>query len=111
MYMLDAQDRHIDPGTTEGDACENLVDGLIYNIGEIQPVKAALVALLAMRPPERTQEWFPKIFRARHATPRRAIEKGQDIPGPRRTTGHGGGHVGGQLPSRAPERRERIAIQ
>ena len=62
MYMLDNQGRHVDPGATEDDACENLVDGLIHDIGGIQPVKAALIALLSMGPSERTQGWFPKNF-------------------------------------------------
>ena len=109
MYMLGAQGRHKGPGVTEDDACENLVDGLIHDIGGIQPAKAALIALLSMRPSERTQGWFPKEFRARHATPRGATKKGQDVPGPRRTTGNGCGHMSGQMPGRAPKRHERIA--
>ena len=62
MYMIDAQGGHIDPGVTEGDASENLVGGLINDIGGIQPAKAVLTALLSMGPPERTQGWFPIIF-------------------------------------------------
>ena len=33
MYMLDAQDRHIDPGATKDDASENIVDRLIHDFG------------------------------------------------------------------------------
>ena len=62
MYMLDNQGRPIDPGATEDGACENLVDGLMRDIGGIQPAKAALAALLLMGPPERTQGWLPPKF-------------------------------------------------
>ena len=62
MYMLDTQGRHMDPGATEDGACENLVDGLIHDMGGIQPAKAALVALLSMGPSERTHGWLPKNF-------------------------------------------------
>ena len=60
MYSIGAQGKPIDPGTTDDDACENLVDGLIVRRGEIRPAGAAMVALLKMEPTERTQGWSPK---------------------------------------------------
>ena len=47
MYMLDTQGKHVDPGATENENCDDLVEGLIVNIGEkIRPAKTPLVALL-----------------------------------------------------------------
>ena len=89
MYTLGAQGRHIDPGATEDDACENMVDGLIHNIGGIQPAKADPIALVSMGPPERTQGWFPKVFEHGMRLLGEQLKKSQDIPGPRRTTSHG----------------------
>lgn len=62
MCSLDAQGRHVDPGATDGDACENLVDGLITQIKEVKPAKAALLTLIRMEPSKRTQGWSPKQF-------------------------------------------------
>ena len=62
MYSLDAQGRHIDPGSTDDDACANLVDGVICRVKEAAPARAALIDLAKMGPSERTQGWFPKSF-------------------------------------------------
>ena len=58
MYMLDAQGIHIDPGDTEGDVCENQVDGLTTKTKKIKLARAALIALLKVGPSVRTQGWF-----------------------------------------------------
>jgi len=95
MYMVDAQGKHVDPGATENENCDDLVEGLIVDIGEkIRPAKAALVALLKMGPSERTQGWFPKNFEHGMRLLGEPLKKGQDLPGPCSKARHGGRHVG-----------------
>jgi hypothetical protein len=62
IYMLDAQGRHIDPGATENENCDGLVEGLIVDIGEMRPAKAALVALLKMGRPSEPMGGPPKTL-------------------------------------------------
>ena len=103
MYSLDDQGRHIGPWAIESDTCEDLMDGLIIKIKEIRPAKTAMIALLKMGLPERTQGWFKKV-RARHAPLRRAAEENSHLPRPRRQAGHEGRYVGRLMPCDAPRR-------
>ena len=61
MYSLYTQWRHMDPGGSEGDECENRI-GLIVKIKEVEPAKAALLALLKMGPTKITQGRLPDKF-------------------------------------------------
>ena len=54
--------RHIDPGMKEDGVCVDLVDHLTGNNPRVEPARGAPIALLEMRPSERTQGWSPRQF-------------------------------------------------
>jgi hypothetical protein len=93
MYMLDAQGRHVDPGATENENCDDLVEGLIMDIGEIRPTKAALAVLFKMGASERTQGWFPNNLERGMRLLGEPLKKCPDLPGRRGSASHGGGHM------------------
>ena len=105
IYFLDAEGRHVDPGATDGDACGNLIDGLISRMPKGKPAKATLLALIRMGPPVGTdQGMVPKEVRSRGVPTGGTSKKHAYTPGTRRQTGHGSRHVGGPLPHDTPRR-------
>ena len=88
MYSLDTQDAHMDPGATEGDECENLIDGLMIKIKEVKPAKAALFALLKMGPTERTQVRFSNKIEHGMRLLGGPLKTLAHLPSPRLKAGH-----------------------
>ena len=63
MYTLDNEGRHIDPGTKSREVCADVADNMIASeVPAVVLARGALIALLEMDPPERTQGWVPKQF-------------------------------------------------
>ena len=102
MYSIDAQGRHIDPGKTDGGACENLVGKLIVTRENIKPTRVALIFLLKVGPTKRTYGWFPKTIEYGMHLLGGAAQNCPHLPSPRSQVGHGGKNVGRTVPIGAP---------
>ena len=101
MCTLDNEGRHADPGAIYADACIGLMDSVINRIPAVAPARKALIALIQMRPSERTQGLVPKQFDHAICLLGGPI-KTPHIPDARRQTHHGGEHAGNVTPNDAP---------